>query len=144
MRPPSARSNDLLIDEIKLKLSEAAFDFSPQDRSELFEHTRQHVANLARKFDDQSPWAAHGLPAPDESEDEETRHCSFCSKSEHEVQHLISGASHVFICEECADECIVTIERHKKVEAKAIDEGVNENDPFFIPPALRREAGGAA
>ena len=123
---PFGSECDLLIDEIKLKLSEAAFDFSPQDRSELFEHTRQHVANLARKFDDQSPWAAHGLPAPDESEDEETRHCSFCSKSEHEVQH------------------IVTIERHKKVEAKAIDEGVNENDPFFIPPALRREAGGAA
>lgn len=35
---------------------------------------------------------------------EKTLHCSFCGKSQHEVQKLISGPN-VFICDECIDLC---------------------------------------
>ena len=34
-----------------------------------------------------------------------TLYCSFCFKSQHEVQALISGPSAIFICAECIDYC---------------------------------------
>ncbi len=36
---------------------------------------------------------------------EETRHCEFCGKSEHEVGKLISAPSGVCICSDCVDLC---------------------------------------
>lgn len=45
--------------------------------------------------------------ATTEAEDPEVRkkpYCSFCGKSQHEVQALVAGP-HVFICDECIDLC---------------------------------------
>ncbi len=32
-------------------------------------------------------------------------HCSFCGKSEDEIQKLAAGPSGIFICDECVDAC---------------------------------------
>ena len=32
-------------------------------------------------------------------------HCSFCGKTEKQVQKLIAGPSGVYICDECVDIC---------------------------------------
>ena len=32
-------------------------------------------------------------------------YCSFCFKSQHDVEKLISGAAGIFICKECVDHC---------------------------------------
>ncbi len=37
--------------------------------------------------------------------DDRSRHCSFCSRPEDEVQRLISGPGGVYICNECVDLC---------------------------------------
>ena len=37
--------------------------------------------------------------------DDRSRHCSFCSRPEDEVQRLISGPDGVYICNECVDLC---------------------------------------
>ena len=37
-------------------------------------------------------------------------HCSFCGKSQHEVNKLISGPNHIFICDECVEICAEIIE----------------------------------
>src|SRR5258705_7259259 len=34
-----------------------------------------------------------------------TLHCSFCAKSQHDVQKLIAGPS-VYICDECVELCV--------------------------------------
>jgi hypothetical protein len=34
-----------------------------------------------------------------------TLYCSFCFKSQHQVQMLISGPAGIFICDECVDLC---------------------------------------
>ena len=34
-----------------------------------------------------------------------TLYCSFCFKSQHEVEKLISGPANIFICDECIDLC---------------------------------------
>lgn len=36
---------------------------------------------------------------------ESKKHCSFCGKAEHDVQHLIEGEDNVFICNECVAAC---------------------------------------
>lgn len=40
-----------------------------------------------------------------EKESKNTRYCSFCGKSEHEVRKLIAGPT-VFICDECVELCV--------------------------------------
>ncbi len=42
------------------------------------------------------------------SDKNDTLHCSFCSKSQHEVRKLIAGPS-VFVCDECVELCNVII-----------------------------------
>ncbi len=32
-------------------------------------------------------------------------HCSFCGKSQHEVQKLVAGPGFIFICDECVGLC---------------------------------------
>lgn len=32
-------------------------------------------------------------------------HCSFCSKSQHEVRKIVAGPGPVFICDECVELC---------------------------------------
>jgi ATP-dependent protease Clp ATPase subunit len=39
-----------------------------------------------------------------EAADKQTRHCSFCKKSEHDVRCLIAGEN-VFICDSCVIHC---------------------------------------
>ena len=51
-----------------------------------------------------SPSRAPNVPAPPK-----TLYCSFCGKSQHEVQKLIAGPE-VFICEECVDLCTGIVE----------------------------------
>ena len=48
-----------------------------------------------------------------------TRYCSFCGKSEHEVRKLIAGPT-VFICDECVVLCMDII--------RAADKGVLAKD----------------
>lgn len=45
---------------------------------------------------------------------EETLHCSFCGKSQHEVRKLIAGPT-VFICDECVDLCTDIIQEEEQV-----------------------------
>lgn len=45
-------------------------------------------------------------------------HCSFCGKSQHEVDRLISGPN-VFICNECVEICSNIIEEEYEEEVKA-------------------------
>jgi ClpX C4-type zinc finger len=35
----------------------------------------------------------------------QTLHCSFCGKSQHEVQKLVAGPGWIFICDECVGLC---------------------------------------
>ena len=60
-----------------------------------------------------------------------TRYCSFCGKSEHEVRKLIAGPT-VFICDECVVLCMDII--------KAADKGVlaKEGDEIAKPADIRK------
>jgi len=46
-------------------------------------------------------------------------YCSFCNKSEAEVQKLIMGAPSIFICNECIDECNKVILKDRQERARA-------------------------
>jgi hypothetical protein len=48
---------------------------------------------------------AKTAPAAGSSGATKTLFCSFCIKSQHDVKRLISGASGIFICDECVDLC---------------------------------------
>ena len=39
-----------------------------------------------------------------------TLYCSFCSKSQHEVDKLVAGSS-IFVCNECTDLCYGVVHR---------------------------------
>jgi ATP-dependent Clp protease ATP-binding subunit ClpX len=64
-------------------------------------------------------------------ESKNTRYCSFCGKSEHEVRKLIAGPT-VFICDECVVLCMDII--------KAADKGVlaKEGDEIAKPADIRK------
>jgi hypothetical protein len=47
--------------------------------------------------------------APDGSPLPKTLYCTFCGKSQHEVQKLIAGPS-VYICDECVDLCVSIVD----------------------------------
>ncbi|RME67337.1 MAG: ATP-dependent Clp protease ATP-binding subunit ClpX, partial [Nitrospirae bacterium] len=47
----------------------------------------------------------------------EKLHCSFCGKTQDEVQKLIAGPS-VYICNECVDLCNEILEEEMKAESK--------------------------
>ena len=42
-------------------------------------------------------------------------YCSFCGKSQHEVEKLIAGPT-VFICDECTDLCVSIIKDAKEIK----------------------------
>ena len=49
---------------------------------------------------------------------DETMHCSFCKKTQHEVRKLIAGPD-VFICDDCVDICATVMsEEGRDVAAK--------------------------
>ena len=64
-------------------------------------------------------------------ESKNTRYCSFCGKSEHEVRKLIAGPT-VFICDECVVLCMDII--------RAADKGVlaKEGDEIAKPQDIRK------
>lgn len=59
-----------------------------------------------------------------------TRYCSFCGKSEHEVRKLIAGPT-VFICDECVELCVDII--------RTADKGTvtTEDDTVATPQEIR-------
>ncbi|MCF7529287.1 ATP-dependent Clp protease ATP-binding subunit ClpX [Neisseria lisongii] len=62
---------------------------------------------------------------------EEKRHCSFCGKSEHEVQNLIEGEN-AFICNECIETC-GTILQSADDDDQPLSEGGNEGLSAKLP-----------
>jgi hypothetical protein len=62
-----------------------------------------------------SPAAAHDDTTP------KTLHCSFCSKSQHDVRALIAGPA-VFICDECVALCDDIVENEKILGLLKADE----------------------
>ena len=65
-------------------------------------------------------------------ETKNTRYCSFCAKSEHEVRKLIAGPA-VFICDECVELCMDII--------RAADKGgvaSKETDGIPTPQEIRK------
>lgn len=52
-----------------------------------------------------------------------TRYCSFCGKSEHEVRKLIAGPT-VFICDECVELCMDIIRTADKTIVEHDDENI--------------------
>jgi len=54
-------------------------------------------------------------------EEDEILRCSFCSKTQDQVDTLISNpadlSSHVYICNECVDVCNTVLEEYKKAES---------------------------
>lgn len=65
-----------------------------------------------------------------EKESKNTRYCSFCGKSEHEVRKLIAGPT-VFICDECVELCVDII--------RTADKGAvaSEGDVLATPQEIR-------
>src|SRR5580700_2522138 len=53
--------------------------------------------------------AARPTPAAEKPPNDETLYCSFCGKSQHEVQNLIAGPNS-FICNECVALCDAIVE----------------------------------
>ncbi|MCF7520768.1 ATP-dependent Clp protease ATP-binding subunit ClpX [Neisseria sp. ZJ106] len=62
---------------------------------------------------------------------EEKRHCSFCGKSEHEVQNLIEGEN-AFICNECIETC-GTILQSADDDEQPLSESGNEGLSAKLP-----------
>jgi ATP-dependent Clp protease ATP-binding subunit ClpX len=56
--------------------------------------------------------------------------CSFCGKSQHEVETLFAGVT-AFICDECVDLCtdILARERQAKAEYEKHDAIVGDDQP---------------
>jgi hypothetical protein len=71
-----------------------------------------------------------------------TLYCSFCGKSQHEVQKLIAGPE-VFICDECVDLCTGIVEPDDDKELFRLMKG-NEETGGRADPALFELARGAS
>src|SRR5438876_9568852 len=57
------------------------------------------------------------------SDSKNTLHCTFCSKSQHEVRKLISGPT-VFICDECVELCMDIVSEENKSSLVKSREGI--------------------
>src|SRR5262245_21828777 len=63
---------------------------------------------LSAKIEAARPRAIEAVASPAAAQQPalpKTLHCSFCGKSQHDVQKLIAGPS-VYICDECVDLCV--------------------------------------
>ncbi len=63
-------------------------------------------------------------------ESKNTRYCSFCGKSEHEVRKLIAGPT-VFICDECVELCVDIIRTADKTVT------ASESEELVTPQQIR-------
>lgn len=61
-----------------------------------------------------SAWPVTGRPEP--------RYCSFCGRSEHEVEVLLAGPNEVFICDGCVEGCneLATAKKRQKADRRAL------------------------
>lgn len=69
---------------------------------------------------------------------ESKKHCSFCGKAEHDVQHLIEGEDNVFICNECVAACgtLLTQSSQDKKTAVAFQQDTELPTPAQIVAQL--------
>lgn len=54
---------------------------------------------------------------------QETRaiyHCSFCGKSQDQIQRLVAGPGGVYICDECIDFCRKSIEKGEDLSLESM------------------------
>ena len=51
----------------------------------------------------------------DKKEKSSTSYCSFCGKSQHDVNKMIAGPT-AFICHECVDLCVEIIKEEKEMK----------------------------
>jgi len=66
---------------------------------------------LSAKIDAAQPRSGAAASPQDRTLREKLLHCSFCGKSQHEVQKLIAGPA-VFICDGCVDLCVDFVDEH--------------------------------
>lgn len=64
--------------------------------------------------------------------------CSFCGKSQDQVEKLISGPAGVYICDECVDICseIISDEREERMEQELSSQDINLLKPIEIKSFL--------
>src|SRR6185436_5932427 len=90
-----------LRDALKVKAMETSHSESLELIAKAFGYENWNI--LSAKIDAAQPQscstAGHPAPAP-----QAVLYCSFCGKSQHEVNKLVAGP-HVFICDECIDVC---------------------------------------
>ena len=90
-----------LRDALKVKAMEISHSESLELIAKAFGYENWNI--LSAKIDAAQPQsgstAGHPIPAP-----QAVLYCSFCGKSQHEVNKLVAGP-HVFICDECIDVC---------------------------------------
>ena len=90
-----------LRDALKVKAMEISHSESLELIAKTFGYENWNI--LSAKIDAAQPLsgstAGHPAPAP-----QAVLYCSFCGKSQHEVNKLVAGP-HVFICDECIDVC---------------------------------------
>lgn len=75
----------------------------------------------------------------DKNSNEKLLYCSFCGKSQHEVQRLIAGPQ-VFICNECVELCndIIREELEKGTGGEVIG-GASADHPLPTPQEIRAD-----
>ena len=90
-----------LRDALKAKAMEITHSESLELIAKTFGYENWNI--LSAKIDAAQPQSGSsaGNPAPTPPA---VLHCSFCGKSQHEVNKLVAGP-HVFICDECIDLC---------------------------------------
>jgi len=88
-----------LRDALKAKAMEITHSESLELIAKTFGYENWNI--LSAKIDAAEPGSPAGHPAPTP---QAVLYCSFCGKSQHEVNKLVAGP-HVFICDECIDVC---------------------------------------
>jgi len=88
-----------LRDALKAKALEITHSESLELIAKAFGYDNWNI--LSAKIDAAEPGSPAGYPAPTP---QAVLYCSFCGKSQHEVNKLVAGP-HVFICDECIDVC---------------------------------------
>ena len=67
------------------------------------------------------------------------RRCSFCGRTENQVNRLISGPNGVYICDECVDICGRIIDDAEEDEGEGREQPVSAADINLMKPAQIKE-----